>query len=453
MALSASLPPAPALPQNLIDQVFTHRSLLGLAATATEYDVGGKDNEALAFLGSAIIEMIAALFVCEAFPDSRRSILTPKRAQLIELKQVSQWAIGYRFHERIAAVAPSVLNIQSSPKMQSQVFQAYVGAVYKSELADVEGFRKAKEWLYDLLALPLYNNNDDSTDSSSDPSDPPPDSDGDSDTECASSSDTKKTTTGRSTPTAIPITAISPPESESSSSSSSEDDSSPPVENHLRSLSEESTDNDSSTEDESSDDALQDPQVYVSTSPARSPMSTYSGLAPEDSISVVGLQPQVPLSAPETFLPASVVSPDPELTTVVDQSDHTVEPALPGAEIDPGVTEVDDALVPPTVVLPVVPEPTAILASSSSASSTSSSSASSGSNNGNSVGILNELHSRKKLVLSWASDINQGTDHSPKWYSTLIVDGKTYYGTNDTKKKARADAAASALAEVETDRL
>ncbi|KZT35636.1 ribonuclease III, partial [Sistotremastrum suecicum HHB10207 ss-3] len=147
MVRTTTLPELPPIRNiEIEDAVFTHRSLNGVPNSARAYLAGEIDNERLSFLGSSVLEFLIGLLVHDGNPSDRKGPLTDKRASLLHHLQLAQWAVEYGLHSRVRASPSSILAVQNSTKMQAQVFQAYVGGLFK----DI-GLKGVVQWLQALM--------------------------------------------------------------------------------------------------------------------------------------------------------------------------------------------------------------------------------------------------------------------------------------------------------------
>ncbi|KZS95785.1 ribonuclease III [Sistotremastrum niveocremeum HHB9708] len=405
MPLPEVLPPAPDIPNHdLRRKVFTHRSLLNLPAAVKEYeDVDEQDNERLAFLGSAILEFVAAVAVFKGYPKSRRGDLTVKRAQIIEGKQLADWSQAYNFHERLDAPAAAVLNIKYSAKMQSQVFQAYIGAVYESESSDV-GIRKVKKWLDELLSSSnnairvAYTETEDDGNSILESEVPDP----------------------SITPPSVQRWAhdIAPTHGPAPETSSAD--------TRLSSISEEPARVRQTPRSALLDDRDGSDSGYLGGASELSTVST------SETASCVSVPARSSLSSDDALnhsrpQPAHLPSPPPESRSPIQQASPS---PLPRTSFSSSTRSSDDGhsdktqthrnsynIRPPSLAGSLFG-----IQWNSPSSSSSSSGATTALGTGNAISMLNELHSQGKITLDWKSDFKQGEDHNATWES--LVEGK-----------------------------
>ena len=83
-ALSARLGHAFA-DDSLLRRALTHRSY------ANEHP-GEGDNEALAFLGDSVLQLVVTEVLWRAAPDDRVGVLTPRRAAIVSGPALARWA-------------------------------------------------------------------------------------------------------------------------------------------------------------------------------------------------------------------------------------------------------------------------------------------------------------------------------------------------------------------------
>ncbi|KAG8797794.1 hypothetical protein FRC17_007644, partial [Serendipita sp. 399] len=132
---------------DLRNRVFTHRSVTA-APARQEYDDETKerDNERLVFLGAGVIHLVATVTIEELRPLSRRGDLTTKRALLVSQSRLAGWSDAYRLPARLRAHQSQQDVIPHNEAAKAQVFQAYVGALFKEN-----SFEFVSEWLSDIV--------------------------------------------------------------------------------------------------------------------------------------------------------------------------------------------------------------------------------------------------------------------------------------------------------------
>ncbi|KAF4436771.1 ribonuclease III [Fusarium acutatum] len=144
--IAPCLPPLPPISPELEEQVFRHPGL------------GGPNYERLEWYGDAVLEMISTELVFETFdylPTGRSSQL---REQLVRNVTLSDYyrQYGMQHKTKIPTHMGSMVDLISRSgrdketiKIQGDVFEAYVGAVVKS---DPRGAANAVAWLKALWA-------------------------------------------------------------------------------------------------------------------------------------------------------------------------------------------------------------------------------------------------------------------------------------------------------------
>ncbi len=78
-----------------LGHTFQDRTLLLDALTHRSYgneNPGCRDNEALAFLGDAVLGLIVAEHLLRTWPDAPVGVLTPRRAELVSGANLARWA-------------------------------------------------------------------------------------------------------------------------------------------------------------------------------------------------------------------------------------------------------------------------------------------------------------------------------------------------------------------------
>lgn len=78
-----------------LGHVFADRQLLLEALTHRSWvneHPGARDNEALAFVGDAVLGLVVAEHLASAEPDAAVGVLTPRRADLVSGASLARWA-------------------------------------------------------------------------------------------------------------------------------------------------------------------------------------------------------------------------------------------------------------------------------------------------------------------------------------------------------------------------
>ena len=78
-----------------LGHVFADRELLQEALTHRSWvneHPGARDNEALAFVGDAVLALVVAEHLAAAEPDAAVGVLTPRRADLVSGTSLARWA-------------------------------------------------------------------------------------------------------------------------------------------------------------------------------------------------------------------------------------------------------------------------------------------------------------------------------------------------------------------------
>ncbi|MEW6442701.1 MAG: ribonuclease III [bacterium] len=111
---------------SLLEEALTHRSLLNELNQC-----GRRDNERLEFLGDAVLGLVTADMLMQAFPDATEGELTPHRASLVRRKKLAEIAEGLelggclylgRGEEQTAG--------RQKSSLLADALEALIGAVY-----------------------------------------------------------------------------------------------------------------------------------------------------------------------------------------------------------------------------------------------------------------------------------------------------------------------------------
>jgi ribonuclease III len=105
-------------------EALTHRSF------AHEHP-GARDNEALAFLGDAVLALVVAEELCAADPDAPVGVLTPRRAALVSSPSLARWseALGLGAQLRLGR-GEQQTGGGGKESVLATAFEAVLGAVY-----------------------------------------------------------------------------------------------------------------------------------------------------------------------------------------------------------------------------------------------------------------------------------------------------------------------------------
>lgn len=110
--------------RGLLQEALTHRSF------ANEHP-GARDNEALAFLGDAVLALVAAEHLRAADPDAPVGVLTPRRAALVSGPSLARWAerLTLGTHLRLGR-GEQQTGGPGKESVLATAFEAVLGAVY-----------------------------------------------------------------------------------------------------------------------------------------------------------------------------------------------------------------------------------------------------------------------------------------------------------------------------------
>jgi len=110
----------------LLEEALTHRSLLN------EIMGGGRrDNERLEFLGDAVLGLIVAEWVMQAYPDELEGELTRLRSALVKEKKLAEVARGLKLGEFLyLGKGEEQMEGRRKRSILADAFEAIVGALY-----------------------------------------------------------------------------------------------------------------------------------------------------------------------------------------------------------------------------------------------------------------------------------------------------------------------------------
>jgi ribonuclease III len=134
-----------------LEIVFDDPLLLACALTHrswTNENDGDSDNERLEFLGDAVVDLIAAAFLFQRFPDLREGDLTSLRSALVKGETLARFAIdlGLPPALRLSRGEEQAGGRERVPLLAS-AFEAVVGALFLDQ-----GLRAASEFVLRFLA-------------------------------------------------------------------------------------------------------------------------------------------------------------------------------------------------------------------------------------------------------------------------------------------------------------
>lgn len=139
-------PITPIKDERLRTQVFTHRSATEAPARLAVDREPARDNERLALLGSAVIELLVTAVIECNMPLSRVGEISDTRMLLVTRERMATWADAYGLPQRLIVNPAQRALIPNNENAKAQVFQAYVGALYKDQ-----GIDAVEEWFSPVL--------------------------------------------------------------------------------------------------------------------------------------------------------------------------------------------------------------------------------------------------------------------------------------------------------------
>ena len=109
---------------HLLSQALTHRSY-------TNEQPDAPDNEALAFLGDAVLGLVVAENVWKAVPGGGVGILTPRRAEIVSGANLARWAESLELgaHLRLGK-GEQLTGGRSKESLLATALEALVAVVY-----------------------------------------------------------------------------------------------------------------------------------------------------------------------------------------------------------------------------------------------------------------------------------------------------------------------------------
>lgn len=138
-------PELPFIKEEYEKSVFTHASI----AVQHPEDPKMVNYETLEFLGDAQIEHIASLVIFERYSKFTPGKMSTVRELLVKNDTLSQFSRLYGFPQKLR-ISSGANNPQHLPKIQADIFEAYVAAVILSDPDPSNGFATARKWLTEL---------------------------------------------------------------------------------------------------------------------------------------------------------------------------------------------------------------------------------------------------------------------------------------------------------------
>ncbi len=137
---------------------FHNLQLLNQALTHSSYaneNPPEMHNERLEFLGDALLNFLSGDYLYRRYPEMTEGDMTRRRANLVEEKQLAQFAIALGLDNRIRLGKGTRENGGSeNPNLLSSTFEALVGAYYLDCDRNIEILRPLIEELFNSALLP-----------------------------------------------------------------------------------------------------------------------------------------------------------------------------------------------------------------------------------------------------------------------------------------------------------
>jgi len=138
--------------QVILDQIFTHRSLLRRPKRAFEDPPNDskRDNEQLVNLGDQVFGLVVTDLIRDSFPYLSVGPSSKMRDRLKYHGTLAKTAVLYGLHERLLVQAAQAVEVKRSVHAQAEVFKAYVGGLYREQGLDV-----VSDWLRSLFQIDI----------------------------------------------------------------------------------------------------------------------------------------------------------------------------------------------------------------------------------------------------------------------------------------------------------
>ncbi|KAL5487958.1 MET16 [Sanghuangporus weigelae] len=146
---TGGLPLIPLIKDEAIrQQVFTHRSVYARARHEFEdhpHDPS-PDYEILEFQGDAVLGLLITDLVRDCYPSLRVGPATKVRSMVVGNANLADISVKYGLPQRVRAQRSAVMAMSKSMALKADVFEAYVGGLYKDQGLDV-----VRSWLTALF--------------------------------------------------------------------------------------------------------------------------------------------------------------------------------------------------------------------------------------------------------------------------------------------------------------
>ncbi|KAF9498753.1 ribonuclease III [Pleurotus eryngii] len=142
-------PPIPKINSDAIrQQVFTHRSYYARPTHIFEDQPNdlSPDNEKLEHLGDTVLALVVTDMMIEEFPGLHVGPSTKIRALVVGNATLADISLRYRLPYRLRLHAAQAITLRASTNIQADVFESYVGGLYKDQ-----GLAAVEKWLHPLL--------------------------------------------------------------------------------------------------------------------------------------------------------------------------------------------------------------------------------------------------------------------------------------------------------------
>ncbi|TDL29361.1 ribonuclease III [Rickenella mellea] len=154
MVLSINLSPEgfPPLPHIRSDdtrrQVYTHRSFYARPKDVFEDppDDPAPDNETLEHLGDSVLGLSVTGLIRQTYRNLRVGPATKMRALVVGNATLADISLHYGLPQRLRVHPAQAITLRSSPNVQADIFEAYVGGLYVDQ-----GLPVVQTWLNNLL--------------------------------------------------------------------------------------------------------------------------------------------------------------------------------------------------------------------------------------------------------------------------------------------------------------
>lgn len=153
-AIFTQCPPLPPISDSaLLERVYTHRSYAARPSNVFEDQPSNPtvDNESLEHLGDSVVNLCTTVLIQTLFPHLHVGPASRIRALVVANTHLARFTQFYQLHFQLRGNSSQQLTIQASLPIHADLFEAYVGALYKEQ-----GLEPVQTWLSAVFTPSVY---------------------------------------------------------------------------------------------------------------------------------------------------------------------------------------------------------------------------------------------------------------------------------------------------------